>query len=289
MIQRLTIITKKQKRDAYQAGETLKHWLAAQGRTAVLFENEPEPHVPPLPEGTELIVVLGGDGTLLSVARNYGQQGIPILGVNVGGLGFITEIALSELYPVLEQVLAHDFAIEKRMLLAATVIRAGQTIAEQSVLNDVVINKGALARIVELTTFINDQYLTTYRADGLIVSTPTGSTAYTLAAGGPIVYPTLHTITLIPICPFTLTNRPIILPDTVTITVTLDAKGLDVYVTFDGQIGLALQPEDRVVIRKAARSIRLVKSPARSYFEILRAKLRWGGEVSHIRTLPDLG
>jgi NAD+ kinase len=140
----------------------------------------------------------------------------------------------------------------------------------------VVINKGALARIVELRTDIDDQYLTTYKADGLIVSTPTGSTAYTLAAGGPIVFPTLHTVILIPICPFTLTNRPIILPDTVTITVALDDKAQDVYLTFDGQRGLALQPRDRVEIRKAPGSIQLIKSPYKSYFEILRTKLRWG-------------
>ncbi|RLA87919.1 MAG: NAD(+) kinase [Deltaproteobacteria bacterium] len=276
MIQQLAIITKKHKSDAYQAGAELQSWLAARGRKALLFENEPEPAIPSLTADIELIVVLGGDGTLLSAARHYGQQGIPILGVNVGGLGFITEIALQELYPVMEQVLVHDFVIEKRMLLAATVVRAGQKLEQQCVLNDVVINKGALARIVELDTFIDDQYLTTYRADGLIVSTPTGSTAYTLAAGGPIVYPTLKTITLIPICPFALTNRPIILPDQVTITVTMDTKSRDVYVTFDGQIGLALQPQDRVEIRKAARSIRLVKSPSKSYFEILRTKLRWG-------------
>ncbi|MBW1916493.1 MAG: NAD(+)/NADH kinase [Deltaproteobacteria bacterium] len=276
MIQQLAIITKKHKSDAYQAGKEFKDWLTAKGVKAALFENEPEPQIPNLPAGTEMIVVMGGDGTLLSAARHYGQQGIPILGVNVGGLGFITEIALRELYPVIEQILGHDFVIEKRMLLAATVIRGGKKLEQQCVLNDVVINKGALARIVELDTFIDDEYLTTYRADGLIVSTPTGSTAYTLAAGGPIVYPTLKTITLIPICPFTLTNRPIILPDSVTITVAMDAKSRDVYLTFDGQIGLALQPQDRVEIRKAAKSIRLVKSPSKSYFEILRTKLRWG-------------
>ncbi|MFP3868252.1 MAG: NAD(+)/NADH kinase [Desulfobacteraceae bacterium] len=276
MIQQLAIITKKHKADAHQAGADLKNWLTGQGVKVALFENEPEPQIPSLSAGTEMIVVMGGDGTLLSAARNYGQQGIPILGVNVGGLGFITEIALKELYPCIEGILKHDFVIEKRMLLAATVIRAGKQIEQQCVLNDVVINKGALARIVELDTFIDDQYLTTYRADGLIVSTPTGSTAYTLAAGGPIVYPTLKTITLIPICPFTLTNRPIILPDTVTIKVAMDAKSRDVYITFDGQIGLALQPQDRVEIRKAAKSIQLVKSPAKGFFEILRTKLRWG-------------
>jgi len=160
MIQQLAIITKKHKSDAYQAGKEFKDWLTAKGVKAALFENEPEPQIPNLPAGTEMIVVMGGDGTLLSAARHYGQQGIPILGVNVGGLGFITEIALRELYPVIEQILGHDFVIEKRMLLAATVIRGGKKLEQQCVLNDVVINKGALARIVELDTFIDDEYLT---------------------------------------------------------------------------------------------------------------------------------
>lgn len=276
MIKQVVIVTKKQNSDASQAGEYWQNRLHNLGIKAVVLENEPEPHVPPLPPATDIIIVFGGDGTLLSAARHYGQQGIPILGVNVGGLGFVTEIGLGELDSLVTRLLAQDFQVEARMLLTGTVIRQQKIFFQQTVLNDVVINKGALARIVELRTDIDHQYLTTYRADGLIVSTPTGSTAYTLAAGGPIVFPTLHTIILIPICPFTLTNRPIILPDTVTITVTLDDKAQDVYLTFDGQRGLALQPQDRVEIRQAPGSIQLIKSPYKSYFEILRTKLRWG-------------
>jgi len=275
MIKRVAIVVKKNS-SAIQAGETLASWLAARNIQADLLVNEPEPDFPPMPEETEVIIVFGGDGTLLSAARHYGQQGTPILGVNVGGLGFITAIGLEKLYPIMEKVLRYDFQAEERMQLTGTVIRQGEIFRQQSVLNDVVINKGALARIVELKTYIDNEYLTTYRADGLIVSTPTGSTAYTLGAGGPIVFPTLQAVTLIPICPFTLTNRPLILPDSFIISVVLDDRSRDVYVTFDGQVGFALQPQDIVEIRKGPGVIRLIKSPYKNYFEILRTKLGWG-------------
>jgi NAD+ kinase len=289
-LQRLAIITKKFKPDAWNAGQALQHWLQQRGLEASLLENEPEPHVPPLAPGVDIIVVLGGDGTLLSVARHYGQQGIPILGVNVGGLGFLTEISLDELYSCMEDhVLAQQYEVEKRMMLTATLFRAGAAIWREHVLNDAVINKGALARIAELPTWIDGEYLTTYRADGLIVSTPTGSTAYTMSAGGPIVYPTLRHIILIPICPFTLSNRPIILPQGVTVTVTLDEKVQDVYLTVDGQVGQALQAGDRVEIRSAAHHLKLVRSPHRSFFEILRTKLGWGEIGGHRLECPPPG
>lgn len=261
---------------AIQAGEGLQSWLAARNIRSTLLLNEPEPNYAPLPEGSEVIIVFGGDGTLLSAARHYGQDGIPILGVNVGGLGFVTAVNLPKLYPVMEKVLRRDFLVEERMQLIGTVIRQGDILCQQSVLNDVVINKGALARIVELKAYIDNEYLTNYRADGLIVSTPTGSSAYSLAAGGPIVFPTLQAITLIPICPFMLTNRPLILPDAVTITVVLDERSRDVFLTYDGQVGFSLQPHDIVEIKKAEGAIRLIKSPYKNYFEILRTKLRWG-------------
>jgi NAD+ kinase len=275
-VQVVAIITKKHRPDAWKAGQTLKDWLKGVGVRGIALENEPEPQVPPLPQGAEFIVVMGGDGTLLSVARHYGPHGLPILGVNVGGLGFLTEISLNDLYPAMERVLAGDYEVEERLMLTATLFRQGKVLFQENVLNDAVINKGALARIVELTTWIDNEYLTTYRADGLIVSTPTGSTAYTLSAGGPIVYPTLRHIILLPICPHTLTNRPLILPETVTVAVTLDARAQDVYLTLDGQVGQALQPVDRVEIRSAAHPLRVVKSPYRSHFEILRTKLGWG-------------
>ena len=273
----LAIISKKFKPDALQAGRDLATWFESRGLAAQHLENEPEPTILPLPPGTDFIVVMGGDGTILSVARHYGRLGIPILGVNLGGLGFLTEISLDELYPTLEDyILPGKFEVEERMILSVSLIRGGETIWQENVLNDAVINKGALARIAELSTWIDAENLTTYRADGLIVSTPTGSTAYTLSAGGPIAYPTLRHIILLPICPHTLSNRPIILPETVTVAVTLDEKVHDVYLTLDGQVGRAMEPRDRLEVRAGPYNVKLVKSPRRSHFEILRTKLGWG-------------
>jgi NAD+ kinase len=287
-VRSLAIVSKKHKQVAWQTGQELQKWCDDRGVQAVHLQNEPEPHVPRLPPETAGIVVLGGDGTLLSVARHYASLEIPILGVNVGGLGFLTEISLDELYPTMEHVLAGKYAVEERMMLTARLCRQGELCWEKHLLNDAVINKGALARIVELATWIDGEYLTTYRADGLIVSTPTGSTAYTLSAGGPIVYPTLRHIILIPICPFTLSNRPIILPDTVTVTVTFEEEVQDAYLTLDGQEGQALQREDRVEMRVAPQNLKLILSPHRSYFEILRTKLGWGEPGSHAACLTDL-
>jgi NAD+ kinase len=281
------IITKKHKSDAWEAGRALEVWLQNRGVAAMLLENEPEPDVAPLPGEVDFIIVLGGDGTLLSVARHYGRKGIPILGVNVGALGFLTEISLDELYPCLEyHVLAGQYEVEERMLLSATLFRQGEAIRQENILNDAVVKNGALAHITELTAWLDTEYLTTYRADGLIIATPTGSTAYTLSAGGPIAYPTLRHIILLPICPHTLSNRPIILPETTMVAVTLDSRGRDVYLTLDGQVGQSLQHEDRVEIQVAPYNLKLVKSPHRSYFEILRTKLHWG-EIGVHRWLSD--
>jgi NAD+ kinase len=287
-VRSVAIVSKKSKQLAWNKGQELQGWLVDRGIAAVHLENEPDPEVTPLPPETEGIVVLGGDGTLLSVARHYSPLGVPILGVNVGGLGFLTEISLDELYPSMEQVLAGKYVVEERMMLTARLCRQGRLCWEKDFLNDAVINKGALARIVELATWIDGEYLTTYRADGLIVSTPTGSTAYTLSAGGPIVYPTLRHIILIPICPFTLSNRPIILPDTVTVTVTFEAKVRDAYLTLDGQEGQTLQEDDRVEMFVAPRNLKLILSPHRSYFEILRTKLGWGEPGSHAACLTEI-
>jgi len=277
-VKSLAIISKKHKADAWQAGQALQAWFASRGLAARHLENEPEPVIATLPAGTEFIVVLGGDGTILSVARHYGRLGLPILGVNMGGLGFLTEISLEDLYPCLEeQVLPGKFEVDERMILSVSLIRGGgETVCRENVLNDAVINKGALARIAELTTWIDGEYLTTYRADGLIVSTSTGSTAYTMSAGGPIAYPTLGTIILLPICSHTLSNRPLILPETVTVAVTLDEKVQDLYLTLDGQVGRALESQDRLEVRSGAYHVKLVKHPRRSHFEILRTKLGWG-------------
>jgi NAD+ kinase len=276
-VKSVAIITKKFKPDALEAGHALRSWLAEHGVVACHFENEPEPDIPPLPPDVDFIVVMGGDGTILSVARHYGDRGVPIFGVNLGGLGFLTEIFQDELYPCMaEHVLTGKFEVEERLMLTATLYRQGQQFWRENVLNDAVINKGALARIAEMTTWINGEYLTIYRADGLIVATPTGSTAYNLSAGGPIVYPTQRHLIILPICSHTLSNRPLILPDTVTVAVTLDEKVQDVYLTLDGQVGQNMAPGDRLEICRAPYYLKLVKSPYRSHFEVLRTKLGWG-------------
>ena len=224
----------------------------------------------------DLVIVLGGDGTLLAVARNMPARPIPVLGVNLGGLGFLTETTLEEIGPVLSDILDGRFEIEDRMMLRAEVTRKGKTISVQRLLNDVVINKSALARILEMNVEIDGQFVATYHADGLIVSTPTGSTAYSLSAGGPIVLPSLRAFCITPICPHTLTNRPLVVPDSVGIQVTLCAGAEDVYVTMDGQVGLPMKAGDRLEVRKSGVSLPLILPRQRNYFDVLRRKLRWG-------------
>lgn len=229
-----------------------------------------------IPSQVEMVIVLGGDGTLLSVARLVGKYRVPILGVNLGGLGFLTEITLKELDKVLEKVIEGDFMVDERVALQAAVLRRGEKMADFTVLNDAVINKGALARIIDLETSVNGEYLTTFKSDGLILSTPTGSTAYNLSAGGPIIYPSLHCIIITPICPHTLTNRPIVVPDDVIIQVALKTTQQEVLLTLDGQQGFVLEYEDVVEVKKSETGILLIKSPYRHYFELLREKLKWG-------------
>ncbi len=286
---RIGIIAKKNKPETVTIAGNLLEWLRPK-RIEVYVEEEmgkllsltpSGPGWKPIKKGEmptdiEMIIVLGGDGTLLSVARQVWNKNIPILGVNLGALGFLTEITLDELYPVLEKVLRNDFQINEREVLNVGVIRKGKRIAEFIVLNDAVINKGALARIIDLETTINGEYLSTFRSDGLIISTPTGSTAYNLSAGGPIVYPSLHTIIITPICPHTLTIRPIIIPDDVKIRALLNSRNEEVILTLDGQQGFALEFEDIVEVGKADGRILLIKSPYRHYFELLREKLKWG-------------
>jgi NAD+ kinase len=236
-----------------------------------------------IPKKADLLVVLGGDGTLLSAVRLVSESEIPILGVNAGGLGFLTEITVDELFQVLEEVIKGNYEITQRCLLRADVYRKGNRstldelkIKEQNVLNDVVINKGALARIIDLHTYIGGDYVTTYKADGLIISTPSGSTAYSLSAGGPIVYPSLNSILITPICPHTLTNRPLLIPDDLTVMVNIGSRDGEVYLTLDGQVGIALENGDSVCVKKAERMVNFIRSRHRKYFEVLRTKLRWG-------------
>jgi NAD+ kinase len=234
-----------------------------------------------IPALVDFIMVLGGDGTLLSVARLLEEHDVPILGINMGSLGFLTEITTAELFPKLEKILEGHYVIQERMRLKTCIHRSGGVCLPQPVvLNDVVINKGALARIIDLETSVDDLYLTTYRADGLIVSTPTGSTAYSMAAGGPIMHPNLQALILNPICPYTLSQRPLVLTDTAHIQVLLQTGDEDVRVTLDGQIGVELYYGDVVDIQQAARPMRLIRTLKQDeYFHILRTKLKWGEAV----------
>jgi NAD+ kinase len=225
---------------------------------------------------SELLLVLGGDGTLLAAARVAAAKGIPILPINMGSLGFLTSFMLEELYPALEDILAGRLTISERVMLQVELHRAGKIIDKQSVLNDVVVNKGALARMIELELSIDNTFVCRYRADGLIVASPTGSTAYSLSAGGPIVHPAVESFIITPICPHTLSDRPVVVRDTSIIDVKLSAGTESVFLTLDGQKGIPLQATDRIGISRAAQLLKLIQTPKKSYFDILRNKLKWG-------------
>lgn len=264
------------------AGELLR-WLEERGYQPLIEShlarhmNIPGVNAADMPDQADLVVVLGGDGTLISTARIIGERNIPILAVNLGSLGFITEITLDELYPALEKCLGGNFRISERLMLQAVVERDNREMASHLVLNDVVINKGALARIVDLKTRVNCFDLTTFKADGLIISTPTGSTGYSLSAGGPIITPSMNCIVITPICPHTLTNRPLVIDDDSLVTITVKSlDDEDVFLTLDGQVGLELKSGDVIHVSRACHTARLVMSERRDYFEILRTKLKWG-------------
>jgi len=278
------IIFKHKFEPAKQECERLRNWFIERGITVYSEEMaSPRAHLnrcleeeTTIPETVDLVVVLGGDGTLLGAARKVGHYGLPILGINLGGLGFLTEIPVEMLYQDMEKVIRGEISIEPRLMLQARVLRNGEEKCRFTVLNDVVINKGALARIVDLKVSVDNHFLTTFRADGLIVSTPTGSTGYNLSAGGPILYPNLEALILTPICPFTMTHRPIIVPDTSAIDVQMGENSEEVILTFDGQAGFDLVDNDRVIICKSEKKLKLIKSPDQDYYDILRTKLKWG-------------
>jgi NAD+ kinase len=249
-------------------------YLDAETAAYLSLKGYPREQIPSL---SDVIVVLGGDGTMLGVARIVGNRGIPILGVNLGGLGFVTEVNREDLLAAFEHVLSGACTIEERIMLDARVYRNDAKVAEFTVLNDVVLNKGALARMIEVETYVNKTYVTTFKADGLIIATPTGSTAYSLSAGGPILYPTLNTLVMTPICPHTLTNRPLVLPDTFTFEVVLRSASEDVFLTLDGQVGFSLKKDDRVRVEKSRSTTKFIVQPGRDYFHVIRTKLKWGG------------
>ena len=227
-----------------------------------------------LPEHIDILVVLGGDGTMLSAARLLDGKNIPILGVNLGGLGFLTAITVKEVYPLIEKILKDDFKTEERMMLSVELRRADKAIVSRKVLNDVIV-RGGSARLVRLEARINKEYVNTYRADGLIVATPTGSTAYSLSAAGPILYPTIHSIIVAPICPFNLTNRPMVIPDWMTVDVTVAPGQTNIQLVLDGQAGFALESGDVVKVKRADASVYLIRYDGKSYFDILRERLMW--------------
>ena len=283
MAKKIGIVSKPRKEDAGDILSELVKWLRDKGteplmdqETASLIEITSPYSRQDIAALSEFVIVLGGDGTLLSVARLIGARGTPILGVNLGSLGFLTEVTLDEMYLLLEDILSGKMIIDERGMLEAAIRREGQEIARYTVLNDVVINKGARARMILMETRVDGRLLNTYRADGLIISTPTGSTAYSLSAGGPIVYPTVGAVIISPICPHTLTNRPIVVPDDAAIEVTLRTEDEDVLVTLDGQEGHQIKFMDTVAIKKIKGTIKLILSPKKDYYQILRQKLRWG-------------
>lgn len=228
-----------------------------------------------LADKVDLLVVLGGDGTLLSAARALGGHSVPILGVNLGGLGFLTSVTLGELYPVLEQVIVGNYRTSDRMMLQATVLHDGQATDPRLALNDAVVNKQAMARMLDFDVYVDKNHVGRYRADGLIVATPTGSTAYSLAAGGPIVHPDLDVLVVTPICPHMLTNRPLVVPGASEVGVDFSAADEPAYLTLDGQTGAQLGLNHRITVTKSENRVKLVRPSDKTYFEILRSKLRW--------------
>jgi NAD+ kinase len=289
-IQRVGLVAKHHLDAAAGVLAELAGWLEARNLKAV-FETDTAALVglPPgrptssrdeLPRNCDLVVVLGGDGTFIGMAGRIAQSGssVPILGVNFGSLGFLTEIPLGELFESLEAVLEGEAQIDKRVMLRARTLRGDGVYADRLVLNDVVITKAALSRIIDLSVSIGEQPVMRVRADGLIVATPTGSTAYNLAAGGPIVHPSMDALLLTPIAPHMLTNRPVVVPGSSEVRVqpTMDGANDEVFATFDGQFGHPLETEDIVEIRRAERALNVVRAPKRSYFELLRQKLKWG-------------
>jgi len=285
-IQRVGIISRPRRGDLAAVMPPLLKWLKARGieahydeESATSLDAAAAAKALPretLAQSSDLLLVLGGDGTLLAAARVAAARGIPILPVNLGSLGFLTSFTADDLYPALGKALAGRFSISERVMLSAELLRAGKVIDRRNVVNEAVVNKGALARMIELEMQIDGDFVCRYRVDGLIVATPSGSTAYSLSAGGPIVHPTVESIVITPICPHTLSDRPLVVRDTSQVEATLLGDTESVFLTLDGQKGILMQASDQVRISRAQEKLKLIQPPQKSYFEILRNKLKWG-------------
>ncbi|MFN6962251.1 MAG: NAD(+)/NADH kinase [Pyrinomonadaceae bacterium] len=288
-IKTVGVVVKPDHEEAWRTACELSEWLAGRGVEVVgeqpyasRFEHGADAcdieieRAEEFASRCDLIVVLGGDGTMISTARLVGDHDPLVLGINYGSLGYLTEFRIEEMFSALEAILAGNFRVDRRVMLTAEQRRGDKIIARGRILNDVVINKSALARIIEIEADLDGLYVNSFRADGLIVATPTGSTAYNLSAGGPIIYPSMNAVVVTPICPFTLTNRPIVIPDTSEIELRLLNENEGVVLTLDGQIGYSMNSGDRVRIRKSRTTFNLVEPPNRNYFDVLRNKLKWG-------------
>ena len=288
-IKRIGVVVKPHQPDALDTLCRLTEWLKARGiqlvgqpeiaheqikqKTGCTVEIVKDEELAP---AVDLILVLGGDGTMISTARMVGDTQVPVIGVNYGGLGYLAEFPIEELFAALESILAGEYRVQKREMLAVELWRGEELITRNRVLNDVVVNKSALARIIEIEAYLDSQFVNLFRADGLIVATPTGSTAYNLSAGGPVIYPSMNAVVITPICPFTLSNRPIVVPYGSLIEIRLMTDKEEVALTLDGQVGFPLKVGDRIVISKSNTTFNLVQPPNRNYFDVLRDKLKWG-------------
>ena len=282
VIHTVGIVSRPRRSDIAKVVPPLLTWLSQRGIAAILDEEAASclscsgtPRQE-LPLKADMLIVLGGDGTLLAAARLSAVRNIPILPVNLGALGFLTSVTLDDMYPVLDQAIRGEARFSDRVMLESWVIRDGKIFHHARALNDAVLNKAALARIVDLQLHVDGEFVGNFKADGLIISTPTGSTAYSLAAGGPVVYPIVSAVVITPICPHTLTHRPLVIRDTSTIEVEFQGGDSPIYLTLDGQVGVELRPGDRVKLAALPERLRLVRPQQKSYFSVLRDKLKWG-------------
>src|SRR5512146_2810510 len=278
------VISKPSKPELQRIGPELLRWFREHGYE-VWLDRETAEYVPGSPavhreeiaaKHPDLVVVLGGDGTLLSAARAVALAGIPILGVNLGSLGFLTEVPLDELYPTLDALDNNRCAVEPRSMLHCNLVRGDTLLAHFDALNDAVVNKSAIARLASFDLFLDGAFVTNYKSDGLIIATPTGSTAYSLAASGPILMPDADTFVITPVCPHSLTHRPLVVRDRAQIEVLIRCTDEEVFLSIDGQVGMPLRDGDRLTCRKSQHAVKLLRLVNRNFFDVLRAKLKWG-------------